>query len=312
MTERILVASDGRSSSWGALQMARLLAERDGCRVKVVAVQEPVQYAYGAMGAGTGPGPISDADPAAALRRQVEERLVEIGVSLGDMWTVHVVDGEVAPSIARAAEDMHADLVLLGLHLNTDRGWSSAQKTVSRVLHLVHVPVLAVTSGTNALPVRVVVAVDASEFSRRAADQALSFMAPGAVLHLVHVLMEPTHIDLDDVLGTWMKSYRLGIEHQMNELAAALHKRSGVRVDIHILSGGAARSVLEFSDQIGAELIAAGSHGLGFVGRLILGTVSGTIMRGAKCSVLIAPPPASAAGEIADPAEPGAIQSSSG
>jgi nucleotide-binding universal stress UspA family protein len=312
MTERILVASDGRPGALGALRIARLLAERDGCRVQVVAVHGPVETdADGATAATACPAPSPDVDAAGTLRRQVEAQLAEIGVPAGDVWKVHVLEGEVAPGIARAAEDTNADVVLLGLQLDAPGDRASGGRTVIRVVRSVHVPVLAVPNDATALPVRAVVAVDTSESSLRAADQVLVFLSPGAALHLVHVLMEPAGLGLDDVLSTWMATYRVGIEHQLDALAAALHKRSGVCVDIHLLSGDAARSVLEFSDQVGAELIATGSHGLGFVGRLFLGSTSDKIVRGARCGVLIAPPPKPAAGEIADRAERGVLQSSS-
>jgi hypothetical protein len=57
------------------------------------------------------------------------------------------------------------------------------------------------------------------------------------------------------------------------------------------LEGEPAREVLSFVEGRGVEMIVAGSHGLSFVGRLLLGSVSTRLVRGARVPVLVVPPP---------------------
>jgi nucleotide-binding universal stress UspA family protein len=55
------------------------------------------------------------------------------------------------------------------------------------------------------------------------------------------------------------------------------------------LLGDPAAAVLAFAAAQGVDLIAAGSHGYGTIARTFLGSVSTRLVRGAECSVLVAP-----------------------
>jgi nucleotide-binding universal stress UspA family protein len=58
-----------------------------------------------------------------------------------------------------------------------------------------------------------------------------------------------------------------------------------------MLDGDPALQLLRLAERIGAELIAAGSHGAGFFGRILMGSVSTRLVRRATCAVLVNPPP---------------------
>jgi hypothetical protein len=59
---------------------------------------------------------------------------------------------------------------------------------------------------------------------------------------------------------------------------------------VSILEGEPAREILAFAERRGLGLVAAGSHGLSFVGRLLMGSVSTRLIRGSRVPVLIVPP----------------------
>jgi hypothetical protein len=63
-----------------------------------------------------------------------------------------------------------------------------------------------------------------------------------------------------------------------------------VSVDDCVLSGDPARELLAYAARVGADLVAAGSHGHGFISRLVLGSVTTKLLRAARCSVLVIPP----------------------
>jgi nucleotide-binding universal stress UspA family protein len=65
--------------------------------------------------------------------------------------------------------------------------------------------------------------------------------------------------------------------------------RNGVLAEPVVLSGNPVHAVTEFAERVGAELIAAGSHGRNKLERFRLGSVSTGLVRDARCSVLIAP-----------------------
>src|SRR6185295_13974515 len=70
-------------------------------------------------------------------------------------------------------------------------------------------------------------------------------------------------------------------------VVAGLHQGTADRT---LLAGDPAKSLLEHARRNQMDLIATGSHGFGFLTRLWLGSVSQRLVRGARCSVLVAPP----------------------
>jgi nucleotide-binding universal stress UspA family protein len=60
-----------------------------------------------------------------------------------------------------------------------------------------------------------------------------------------------------------------------------------LRVTAKVLSGSPKSVILDEAEAFGADLIIVGSHGLGVIERLLLGSVSQTVALHAKCSVEI-------------------------
>lgn len=62
---------------------------------------------------------------------------------------------------------------------------------------------------------------------------------------------------------------------------------AGLEVTTAVLLGPPARAVLDEAEEWSADLIVLGSHGRGFWGRLLLGSVSQAVAAHARCSVEI-------------------------
>lgn len=62
---------------------------------------------------------------------------------------------------------------------------------------------------------------------------------------------------------------------------------STISISTAVIKGSPKHVILEEADSFGADLIMVGSHGLGRVGRFLLGSVSQSIALHAKCSVEI-------------------------
>ena len=54
-----------------------------------------------------------------------------------------------------------------------------------------------------------------------------------------------------------------------------------------VIAGSPQRAIVEKAQEWGADLIVVGSHGYGFWARLMLGSVSNSIVHNATCSVLV-------------------------
>jgi nucleotide-binding universal stress UspA family protein len=291
MISCVLLATDGLPGAEGALRTARLLAERDGARVEVLAVYDPPIKLYGAQAAAIvagSPPPFTSA-ALEELRRKVGAQLAGVGGAASE-WPITVKLGAVAPTIARFATDCDASLIVLGLtpHPAVER-WLG-RETPLRVIHLSAVPVLAVPAHASSLPKRALAAVDLSDLSLRAVRSLPDLVAPGGELHLVHSTWAPPTSEGWATMD-WVKTYRDDVEGQVEELAAELRRSTSLEVHLHVPeSGDPGREILRLAEKVGAELIAGGSHGHGFLGRIVLGSVSSAILHGARCAVLIAPP----------------------
>lgn len=298
MKRTIVVASDGTPGAIGALRLARLLQERDGVGVEVVGVVEPIPAFDVGMVITIPDADLSEARRA-GLERDIREQMQEV---LGDPegWPLSVEAGVPGPRIVRKAAELGADLLLLGLgrHRAVDRLLGS--ETALQVVRMANCPVVAVPPDGGVLPRKVVAAVDFSRHCREAVRAAGRLMHPPGVLVLAHVLQGLRY--LRDVPDGWEGRYRAEVERRLDEFRRSLDLPGGIEVKWRVLDGEPARELLGLAASEGAELVVAGTHGHGFVGRVLLGSVSSRILRGAHTAVLVAPPAAVAAEEASSAA----------
>jgi nucleotide-binding universal stress UspA family protein len=196
--------------------------------------------------------------------------------------------GDAAPTLARQAEAGRAGYIVMGLgrHGLVDRLLGS--ETALRVLRLADAPVLAVAPGSVSLPRRVIVALDFSPASLRAARASLPLLAPNATVYLVHV--EP-RVDLPPGDWTsWEMSREGGIAAAFGRAIEEIGFPAEMCVETITLRGDPGKELLDLARASRAELIVVGSHGYGFVERMLLGSVATKVLRGACCSVLAVPP----------------------
>jgi hypothetical protein len=87
------------------------------------------------------------------------------------------------------------------------------------------------------------------------------------------------------------KRYTDGLAERFARLRAVLAIPSGVHVTTSVVEGNVVERVLEFADSANVDLIVAGRQGLSFLSRLMVGSVTTALIRGAHCSVLVVPEP---------------------
>lgn len=303
MIGSILVGSDGTPASEGALRLATELAERRGASMHVISVLEPLPVyppggpypslasplAVGAPYSAPGADPELDRERTERLFEQVRAQVREIAGE-GPYRSVAVEIGSPAPTLVRAAGTHGADLIVLGVgeHHLADRWFGT--ETALRVMNLAHMPVLAVRPEATGLPRRAVIAADFSEFSKDAARATLELLGEGAEAHLVHVTWAPLEEADPRSSKAWIEAYTREVQEVQEMLRSEL--AAGGRVEVHgqLLKGSPADALLGYAKQVNADLIAAGSHGYGFFARVLMGSVSTRLVRGAHCSVLVTPP----------------------
>jgi nucleotide-binding universal stress UspA family protein len=286
MSQFVLAATDGSAASAGALRLAHLLAQAKGTKVEVLGVVEPVPVFDAGFMVALPEVELYESRQE-ALKREIRDLLEEV-TGDRDRWPVTVEAGVPGTRIVKRAEDSGADAILLGIgrHRPMDRVFGT--ETVLQVIRVSHIPVLAVPQDTQALPRSAAFAVDFSLFSERAAAAALAMMDTPWEAHLVHVLSGMEF--LPSMSEEWRGDYEEELREKLQEFSRELQPSEADQVHHQILEGEPANELLAFAEGKGVELLAAGSHGHSFVGRLLMGSVSTRLIRGAHVPVMVVPP----------------------
>ena len=276
----IIIATDGQEQSDAALAMGRLFAESSDA-VRLVRVLRTLPMVPDV--------PIQIPMDVENTRRT--EARYEVAAQANRVWQdvgdVELHEGDPATVIARLAHRAGASMIVAGLgrHRVTDRVFGD--ETALRLIRSADVPVYATATGTARAPRRIVVAMDFSETSLRAARLSLEVAANGATVYLAHVA--PRDSSWADVKG-WGTTYKVSVGDALTRTREQLLRiPDGMTVQNVLLQGDAATELLAFATSVNADLIATGSHGHGFVARMLVGSVTTRLVRCSTCSVLTVP-----------------------
>lgn len=280
---RVLVATDGSVSSVAAIKLARLMSDQRQWAPEAMTVLEPMPVSVADVVL-TMP-PMTQRQVSGNLMAQIKRQLHRHG---DPEWHLGVHFGSVAPTIVRLAVEREAELIVTGLGRHGRLARLMGAETATRVVRLTSVPVLAVDPAAPALPYTAVAAVDFGESSVRAAHEALSLLQAPGRLHLVHVRWAP---DDEALRGSeWERTYRLGVEEGFRRLREELGAPRGIDVTSELRLGAVTETILAAAREVGADLIAAGSHSQNIIDRLLIGSTPVQLLQSARCSVLVTPP----------------------
>ena len=132
----------------------------------------------------------------------------------------------------------------------------------------------------------ILVPVDGSNGSDKAVAQAISLAEIcGAKLNFLYVAnINQLAINSglsDAILDAVKKAGQVILERAANMVP------SGIEFEVFSETGSPAVTILDFQQQLNADLIIMGSRGLGIVKGVLLGSVSQYIIEQAKCPVLV-------------------------
>ena len=283
-----VIVAVGQEHVHELLVVAQAVAIRLGTSVRLVSVVPPLFVSAVADGPVCVPAEEVNADLGESISRMVAREVRKVGGDVpGTSWEVGY--GDVASVLTTRASRLDASMLLMGLGRHRAVEKLLAAETTLRVMRHASVPVLAVAGGFDGSAECVVVATDFSPRSALAAQAALPLLADGATLHLVHAwqrssLRTPAIVEKE-------QRYADAIPERFDRLRAVLDIPDGVRVTTNTLEGGVAEGLLEFAERSNADLIVAGRQGLSFLTRLLVGSVTTALVRGAHCSVLVVPDP---------------------
>ena len=236
------------------------------------------------------------------------ERVVDdASKRLAKRWSLvtgHVLDGDAREVIIAVATQGKADLIVLGARGLGAIGsflLGSVSLGVTR-----HAPCPVLVCRGAARPVRyITIAHDGSPDARMALDFASRLpMAPDVAVHLVGVVEPlPYPATAPELIGPKLRALLQDFENEArNKLTISLAEaaavlRSQVRKVTTVMPTGApAATILKEAEAHDSDLIVVGARGLGTLKRMALGSVSESVLRHAKCPVLVVRPHGSSGG----------------
>lgn len=205
----------------------------------------------------------------------------------------HVVQAEregdsVAGVILGYADEVGADLVVMGTHGRTGIERAVLGSVAEKIVRRARCPVLTVppTAGTDAVE-RIVVPVDFSEHARlaltHAAALAAEFGAHIDALHVVYDVNVPSAYGLEPlgIVGPEV------LDRSREALAALVAEvvAPGTRWEAHTEIGYAASVIASFAERRDADLIVMTTHGWTGLKHFLLGSVTEKVVRHAACPV---------------------------
>src|SRR5215212_7734210 len=204
----------------------------------------------------------------------------------------HLVEGRVAPEIVGLAEEIGAGLIVMG-----SRGRGGIRRALmgsvsQSVVRHAHCPVLVVRDGERQrdyLPGTILLAVDGAEEASAAARTAVELAKrTDSELHVVHVgevtpVYHPERHGYRARYEELQEQARRLLDEQVHEVNSA----GGTVSRAHLRMGRPDEEIVVLGEEIGADLIATGSRGLGGMRRALMGSVSDSIVRHSHCPVLV-------------------------
>lgn len=133
----------------------------------------------------------------------------------------------------------------------------------------------------------IIVGTDGTEYAKKAINTAVSLAElTGAKLYAVYVSdvsnITPTSVEWEMVAENIKLEAEAAFSYVRERAEAA-----GIKYETVSLSGAAAQEIVQYANQIRADLIVVGATGKKAIERLILGSVSEKVIRNAKQQVLV-------------------------
>jgi nucleotide-binding universal stress UspA family protein len=297
---RIAVGVDLSNSSAAAVDWVRELRRTVDVDVVFIHLYWPAaEYARFGL---TGPRDLFEGDPATVelLRKSLAPMIGTLPG--GGETTVRILPnwGPSGERLAEEADEVKADLLVLGTHHRHGFSRLVHGSTVPPALHKATVPIVCVSQSPSRprdQPIphlrRILAATDLSDFANRAIAHAFALARGEAgAVHILYVherlLPSPTYAYAPGAAGALT-------EHETNDLRRRLHAQIpaqaaalGIATDTIIVDGGAAAEVIcQTAERLDADAICMGSHGHTGLGGIVLGSVAARVLHQATRPVLL-------------------------
>ena len=282
LLERVLVALDFGPRTDSVVTAANALARKFGSEVHLLHVLPQLDEAA-----------VPDFDKVLTMARQgalsrlaeVGGRLEAAGVSTGQE---QVVDGIPFDRIIGHAEDLDANVIVVGAQGGDLPGGPSLGMTAERLCRKSSKPVLVVNPASRVEPKKILCPVDCSPPSKRALSNAIHLARRfGAQLEVLHVI--PPISALPGLIPSVQPGMeRERVERETPQFEAFLEQFDfhDVKWDALLREGTPADAIIATATELSADLLIMGSVGRTGLSRILLGSVAGKVSRQLPCSMI--------------------------
>jgi nucleotide-binding universal stress UspA family protein len=287
---RILFAGDFSGGSREAFDAACSLAWGPGVHLHVLSVVEPVLLA-GSPAMSRGPSLPSVLPPdTPAHRKEIEGQLHAFYPAAAPIAVDYLIrDGDASEEILRAADEVDADLIVVGTHGRSGVDRLVCGSVAESVMERSSRPVLVVRSpavSLQARPIRLILHptdFSASSWPALGVARALA-RANGAGIVLLHVA--PAEVLTG---GSFYAPADLGPEREALAKLRDETAKAGLEgsVQTRFGQGDPVTEILLAAEELDCDLIVMGSHGRTGLRRLLMGSVAEYVIRKAPCLTLI-------------------------
>ena len=280
MSSTIVAGFDGSDASQAAVRYASRIAGAAGGQV-VAVTGYPVPPRVLGKGAADG----ATGALAADARAQADLTLAELHQ---DAVASRVVrPGSAAQALIEAADELGADLIVVGTHHSSGPGRLALSTTGDRLIHGAPCPVCIVPAGAASEEIATIgVAYDDSDAARTALEYAARVArALGARMALISVV-EPFAGGRFETIGDDELRFRNAVADAAEEAAAGL--RGDLDVEVRTLPGPPGE-MLAAAAKEGIDLLVAGSRAYGPLRAVLAGSVSRYLADHAPCPLIVVP-----------------------
>ncbi len=285
---RILVATDFSDHAETALDTAIALGKRFGARVDLVHALDIPLPVFEPFAVSLPAGFVEGARDSA--RERLGEGMARIQAA-GLEGEAHLGDAPPSRAIADCANEIGADLVIVGTHGRTGIPHLLVGSVAERTAAHSPCSILAVKKPLSGVPATLVVGTDFSEGASRALDAACEFAEAGeTALHVVHAidLNVPAITPYEMVIpNDLVEKVRTAALERAEGVVASVRERGFETAEAHVVPSPPSRGVSDEAERLEADLVVTGSRGLTGLKHALLGSVAERTLRHAPCSVLI-------------------------
>jgi nucleotide-binding universal stress UspA family protein len=220
------------------------------------------------------------------VTRSALERELSPHVAPSSLEHLDVRIGNPAWMLGQLAREMAARLLVLGgKHHSAAVRWFGGS-TAHHAVRMIDVPLLVAAAPTTRFD-RVLVACDLSAATAPTLAAAQAFGRPFDARLRVLTVVEPLPAIPDVGIQLDEGEHFRATEREAAELVAGIESRDCVESIVR--RGSAARTIADEAASWGADVVVVGSHGKGWVDRVLLGSTTERLLNRLPCSMLVIP-----------------------